>query len=37
MSVNKFGLSKNVTKSEVNKKYVDSKFITLVKTIGRKS
>ena len=33
MSVNKFGLSENITKSEVSKKYVDSKFITLTKNL----
>jgi hypothetical protein len=36
MSVNKFGLSENITKSEVSKKYVDSKFITLAKNLQTK-
>ena len=36
MSVNKFGLSENTTKSEVSKKYVDSKFITLTKNLQTK-
>ena len=37
MSINKFGLSDNVTKSSVNKKYVDSQFITLVKRLEAKA
>ena len=36
MSINKFGLTENITKSGVNKKYVDSKFIILTKRLEDK-
>src|SRR6267154_2260633 len=36
MSINKFGLTENITKSGVNKEYVDSKFIILAKRLEDK-
>jgi hypothetical protein len=36
MNVNKFRLSENITKFEVSKKYVDSKFITLANNLQKK-
>src|SRR5687768_5788425 len=36
MSINKFGLSENVTKSGASKEYIDSKFITLTKRLEEK-
>src|SRR3989441_309470 len=36
MSINKFGLTENIAKSGVNKKYVDSKFIILTKRLEDK-
>ena len=37
MSVNKFGLSENVSDSEVTKTYIDSQFITLVRRLEKKA
>jgi len=36
MSINKFGLTENITKSGVSKEYVDSKFINLTKRLEDK-
>src|SRR6267154_2492138 len=36
MSINKFGLTENITKSGVNKEYIDSKFIILTKRLEDK-
>ena len=36
MSINKFGLTENITKSGINKVYVDSKFIILTKRLEDK-